>query len=105
MRTRTSASLSCTAGSASSGSWACRRRRWRRGAQARDRVDQRAEPAAVARGRRQPGRDGAVQVRQVPAAQVQVLPAADAVGRRADDNVRDVRQLWQSVEVLLSMPN
>ena len=47
------------------------------------------------------GVDGPVPVRQVQAAQVHVLPDADALRRRAHDHVRHLRQLRQPLEVLV----
>lgn len=47
------------------------------------------------------GVDGRVPVQQVQGAQVHVLPDADALRGRADDHVRDLRELQQPLEVLL----
>ena len=73
--------------------------------------ERRSENAAIPRGgdggggsrAKEGGVHRRVQVRQVQAAAVHVLPAADAVRGRAHDHVRDVRQLRQQVEVLLTL--
>ena len=91
---------------------ACRRRR------AGDAASRGAGQRRAARGERpytadRAGRGGAraahegrhdrpVPVRQVPAAQVPVLPDADAQRGRANDHLCDLRELRQPLEVLLS---
>lgn len=73
-----------------------------RGPQARAAGHARQEPERRPGRQRHAGRDGPIQMWPLPPAPLQVLPAADAQRRRANDDIRDVHKLRESLEVLLT---